>query len=55
MTGLSIAFALAAGVGGVLASLASGTVKPTVFVTSFSFAIYVVARIAGPRLTRPTT
>jgi small basic protein len=35
--------------GGILASLGSQTVKPTVFVTSFSFAIYVVARLAGTR------
>ena len=34
-----------ASVGGILASLASTTVKPTVFVTSFSFAIYVAARV----------
>jgi zinc/manganese transport system permease protein len=45
VTALSIGFALAAGVGGVFASLASNDVKPTVFVTSFSFAIYVVARL----------
>jgi zinc/manganese transport system permease protein len=49
---LSIAFALAAADGGILASLASTTVKPSVFVTSFSFAIYVVARVAQPIRTR---
>jgi zinc/manganese transport system permease protein len=43
----STAFALVAADGGILASLAADTVKPTVFVTSFSFAIYVVARITG--------
>lgn len=48
VTGLAIAFALIASVGGILASLASTTVKPTVFVTSFSFAIYVVARLVSP-------
>ncbi len=44
---LSVAFALVAADGGILASLAADTVKPTVFVTSFSFAIYVAARAAG--------
>jgi zinc/manganese transport system permease protein len=47
VTALSIAFAFVAAVGGILASLASTTVKPTVFVTTFSFAIYVVARLFG--------
>ena len=49
---LSIGFALVAADGGILASLASTTVKPSVFVTSFSFAIYVLARIAEPLLVR---
>jgi zinc/manganese transport system permease protein len=43
---LSTTFAFVAAVGGILASLASTTVKPTVFVTSFSFAIYVLARLS---------
>jgi zinc/manganese transport system permease protein len=43
----STVFALLAADGGILASLASGTVKPTVFVTSFSFAIWVVARLVS--------
>src|SRR5436305_1165772 len=43
VTGLSMLFALVAADGGILASLASTTVKPSVFVTSFSFAIYVLA------------
>ena len=47
MPALSIAFAFLAAVGGILASLASTTVKPTVFVTTFSFAIYVLARVAA--------
>jgi zinc/manganese transport system permease protein len=47
VTGLSIAFAFVAAFGGILASLTSTTVKPSVFVTSFSFAIYVVARIVA--------
>jgi zinc/manganese transport system permease protein len=42
--GLTMTFAIVASVGGILASLASATVKPTVFVTSISFAIYVIAR-----------
>jgi zinc/manganese transport system permease protein len=41
---LSVAFALTAGAGGVLLSLASGTIKPSVFVTFLSFLIYFVAR-----------
>lgn len=52
VTALSIAFALVAADGGILASLASTTVKPSVFVTSISFAIYLVSRLLGPRLTR---
>ncbi|MFN8034784.1 MAG: metal ABC transporter permease [Acidimicrobiia bacterium] len=46
-TAISVGFALLAADGGILASLASGTVKPSVFVTSFSFAIYLGARAAG--------
>jgi zinc/manganese transport system permease protein len=41
---LSVIFALIAGAGGVLLSLASGTIKPSVFVTSLSFLIYMLAR-----------
>jgi zinc/manganese transport system permease protein len=52
VTALSIAFALVAADGGILASLASTTVKPSVFVTSISFAIYLVSRLLGPRLAR---
>ena len=52
VTALSVGFALLAAVGGVLASLASGTVKPTVFVTSISFGLYVVARLVGPLVVR---
>jgi zinc/manganese transport system permease protein len=52
VTGLSIGFALIASVGGILASLASTTVKPSVFVTTISFAIYVVSRLVGPRVAR---
>jgi zinc/manganese transport system permease protein len=52
VTALSIVFALVAADGGILASLASTTVKPSVFVTSISFAIYLVSRLLGPRLAR---
>jgi hypothetical protein len=43
-------FALISSVGGLIASLAiaGGTVKPSVFITSISFAIYLLARLAGP-------
>jgi zinc/manganese transport system permease protein len=47
VTTLSIAFALVAADGGLVASLESNTVKASVFITGFSFAIYVVARIVG--------
>jgi zinc/manganese transport system permease protein len=47
VTGLSVVFALVACVGGILAGLASSTVKPSVFVTSFSFGLYVVSRLLG--------
>jgi zinc/manganese transport system permease protein len=45
---LSVAFALVAADGGLLLSLQSSTVKPSVFVAGISFAIYVVARLVGP-------
>lgn len=47
ITLLSVCFALIASVGGIMASLASGTVKPSVLVTSISFGIYIFARIVG--------
>ena len=47
VTAISVAFALAACVGGILAGLASTTVKPSVFVTTFSFALYVVSRLVA--------
>ncbi len=43
----SVMFAVAASAGGVLLSLASGNVKPSVFVTFISFGIYVVCRVLG--------
>jgi len=52
VTVLSIVFALGAADGGILASLASTTIKPSVFVTSFSFGIYLVSRLVGPRVSR---
>jgi zinc/manganese transport system permease protein len=47
VTALSIIFALTASVGGLLASLASGSIKTSVFVTMISFAIYLAARFAA--------
>lgn len=47
--GLSVLFALLASVGGLLTSLEAPDVKASVFVTTFSFAIYVIARLAGAR------
>ncbi len=52
VTSLSILFALIASVGGVLASLQSGTIKASVFVTTISFLIYILARLFSNR-TRP--
>ncbi len=52
VTGLSIGFALVAADGGILASLAGTTIKPSVFVTSISFGIYLVSRLLGPRVSR---
>jgi zinc/manganese transport system permease protein len=45
---LSVLFALMAADGGIVASLQFATVKPSVFVTFISFAIYLLARIIGP-------
>jgi zinc/manganese transport system permease protein len=50
VTCLSVLFALVACDGGLLASLQSNTVKASVFVTVFSFGIYVVARAVGGAL-----
>jgi len=47
---LSVLFALLAADGGLATSLANGSIKPSVFVTTFSFAIYLVARLLGPTL-----
>jgi zinc/manganese transport system permease protein len=47
VTALSILFALVACDGGLLANLVHEDVKASVFITGFSFAIYVLARMAG--------
>ncbi len=47
---LSIMFALIAADGGIIASLQFATIKPSVFVTFISFAIYLLARFVGPQL-----
>jgi zinc/manganese transport system permease protein len=55
---LSILFALFASLGGVIVSLASGTLKPSVCVTTISFGLYVFARLYGkstPRRNPPNT
>jgi zinc/manganese transport system permease protein len=52
ITLLSVAFALLASVGGLLVSLQASDVKASVFVISFSFAIYVVSRLAGSAIRR---
>ena len=49
-TALAVLLAFVATEGGLLASLASGTIKPSVFVTGISFGLYVVARLLGPVL-----
>jgi len=46
LTGLSITFALVASVGGLMLSLLFDTIKPTVFITAISFAIYLLAFLA---------
>lgn len=45
----SVGFALLASDGGIVASLVSNTVKPSVFVTSISFLIYVLVRFVFAR------
>lgn len=49
ITALAVLFALVSSLGGIVASLASGTIKPSVFVTSISFGIYLWARLVGTR------
>jgi zinc/manganese transport system permease protein len=56
VTALSVLFALLACDGGLLASLESNTVKASVFVTFFSFGIYILARsVGGARRLRQAT
>ncbi len=50
VTALSVAFALVASLGGLLLSLETNDIKASVWITSISFAIYLVARATGPRL-----
>jgi zinc/manganese transport system permease protein len=47
ITLLSICFALMSSLGGILASLGSGTIKPSIFVTAISFFIYIYAQLFG--------
>jgi zinc/manganese transport system permease protein len=47
ITLLSVLFACIASIGGILASLMSGTVKPSIFVTAISFTIYVFTLLVG--------
>ena len=55
VTCLSVLFALVACDGGLVASLQSNTIKASVFVTAFSFGIYVVARRGGCPASGPAT
>jgi zinc/manganese transport system permease protein len=48
VTALSVVFAVVAADGGPLASFGAVNIKASVFITSF--AIYLAARLAGPRL-----
>ena len=50
VSGLSVLFALVAANGGVMLSLEVSSRPPSVFVTSVSFAIYLLARLVGPTL-----
>lgn len=47
VTAISVVFSLVASVGGLLVSLASGSIKTSVSITSISFAIYIGARLLG--------
>jgi zinc/manganese transport system permease protein len=47
VSALSVLFALLASDGGLLASFGSATIKPSVFITGISFAIYLLARMLG--------
>ena len=47
---LSVVFAVAAADGGLLASFGASNIKASVFIASISFAVYLAARLTGPRL-----
>jgi zinc/manganese transport system permease protein len=49
---LSVCFALVATEGGLLLSVLSINVPPTVFISGISFALYVLARLVGPGVVR---
>lgn len=56
VTGLSVLLALVAADGGLLLSLQSTTIKPSVFIAGISFALYAAARLGVPvlkKLERP--
>jgi len=55
VTIISVSFALLASVGGLLVSLASGSIRTSVSITSISFGIYVVARLIGRTRSLATT
>ncbi len=50
VTGLSVLFALIASLGGLIASLETPSVKASVWITTISFGLYLVARIVGGRV-----
>lgn len=50
VTALSVAFALIASVGGLLVSLETNGVRASVWITTISFGVYVIARVAGTRV-----
>jgi zinc/manganese transport system permease protein len=52
---VSVLFALLAGVGGILVSLASSTLKPSVCVTTISFGLYLFARLYGKKTPQRNT
>jgi zinc/manganese transport system permease protein len=47
ITIISVVFALIASLGGIFGSLVSGTIKPSILVTTISFGLYVFARVIG--------
>jgi zinc/manganese transport system permease protein len=53
ITLLSVAFALIASLGGIIGSLISGTIKPSILVTTISFGLYLYARTATSIQRRP--